>query len=325
MFDFIKNIIKQKAMLYCAVTALRTWTLRLQVILKRTLGCSLQQILDFPENLVQSTEPSEFKYELTVCLKFKNEARFLDEWIRFHQLVGVEHFYLYNNNSNDDYSTVLQPHIASGLVTLHEWPAVPAFPSVNVHCARTYRNQARWIAFLDADEFLFGTTEDDLRIILKDFRDYPAVVVNWLYFGWNGHVNRPAGLVIENYTRREQRINEHIKSIVNPRKVIKAVTTHYWLYTGFERAVNEKEQRVTGGFSRPPSVERLRINHYYDKSREDFFSKIGIGTVENNPHLSNRLAGFWHECCRNHNQIEDLTVGRYILSLNPKSNLLGQK
>ena len=50
------------------------------------------------------------RYELTACLKFKDAARFLPEWIEFHQLVGFEHFYLYNNNSSDDYRGALAPY-----------------------------------------------------------------------------------------------------------------------------------------------------------------------------------------------------------------------
>ena len=56
---------------------------------------------------------SQYKYDLAVCAIFKNEARFLKEWIEFYKLIGVEHFYLYNNFSNDNYQDVLQPYINS--------------------------------------------------------------------------------------------------------------------------------------------------------------------------------------------------------------------
>jgi hypothetical protein len=56
-----------------------------------------------------AVEEYRIRYELTACLKFKNAARFLPEWIEFHQMVGFEHFYLYNNNSTDDYLGALAP------------------------------------------------------------------------------------------------------------------------------------------------------------------------------------------------------------------------
>ena len=50
--------------------------------------------------------PNEFvekKYHVAVCAIFKNEALYLREWLEFNHLVGIEHFFLYNNFSDDDY------------------------------------------------------------------------------------------------------------------------------------------------------------------------------------------------------------------------------
>ena len=58
------------------------------------------------------------KYNVSICAVFKNEAMYLREWIEFNHLVGVEHFYLYNNNSDDDYVSVLKPYVKNGMVTL---------------------------------------------------------------------------------------------------------------------------------------------------------------------------------------------------------------
>ena len=38
---------------------------------------------------------------------FRNEARHLEEWIEYHRLVGVEHFWLYDDASQDNWSDVL--------------------------------------------------------------------------------------------------------------------------------------------------------------------------------------------------------------------------
>lgn len=46
------------------------------------------------------------KYEVSLCLVFYNEAKFLKEWLDYHLVIGVSHFYLYNNNSTDDYMPV---------------------------------------------------------------------------------------------------------------------------------------------------------------------------------------------------------------------------
>ncbi len=60
------------------------------------------------------------KHELAVCALFQNEAAYMKEWIEFHKLVGVQHFYLYNDHSEDNYLQVLEPYIKNGEVELFE-------------------------------------------------------------------------------------------------------------------------------------------------------------------------------------------------------------
>jgi hypothetical protein len=174
-----------------------------------------------------AVEECRIRYELTACLKFKNAARFLSEWIEFHQMVGFEHFYLYNNNSTDDYRRALGPYCEEGSVTLYEWPDTPAFPKSDEHCLANHGHEARWIAFLDDDEFLFPVQGTDVRNILKRYQAYPALAVHWVMFGSSGHMRRPEGLVLENYLLRQQNVSPIIKSIVNPRRVAAAKTPHH--------------------------------------------------------------------------------------------------
>ena len=99
-------------------------------------------------------EPEAPRY-LAACLIYKNHASFLREWLEFHMLVGVERFYLYDNGSTDDHEEVLAPYIEEGIVLLHQWPGAQRQFAAFDHCVETYRNDARWIAFIDVDEFLF--------------------------------------------------------------------------------------------------------------------------------------------------------------------------
>ena len=68
-------------------------------------------------------------------------------------------------------------------------------------------------------------------------------------FGSAGHVQRPAGLVIENYLRRENQVNPTIKSIINPRRVISCKGAHCWRYKDRELPVDEKRSSVKGSGS----------------------------------------------------------------------------
>ena len=61
-------------------------------------------------------------YNLVICAIFKNEARYLKEWVEYHRMVGVEHFYLYNNDSTDNYKEELKYYLDNNIVTLTDVP-----------------------------------------------------------------------------------------------------------------------------------------------------------------------------------------------------------
>ena len=106
------------------------------------------------------------RHYLAICAIFKNEAAYLDEWLRFYDLVGVEHFYLYNNDSTDGHLAVLQRWIAAGKVTLHDIPGRAVQRLAVHHCLQTYRDQCAWLAHVDLDEFLFSPR--DKRWLSRD-------------------------------------------------------------------------------------------------------------------------------------------------------------
>ena len=49
---------------------------------------------------------------LSICAVYRDEAPYLREWVEFHRLVGVERFFLYNNDSVDEHREVLA-HIST--------------------------------------------------------------------------------------------------------------------------------------------------------------------------------------------------------------------
>ena len=160
---------------------------------------------------------------LAVCAIFRDEARYLSEWVVFHRLQGVERFYLYDNRSSDDWRAALHPEIAEGVVDVREWPAFPGQGSAYEDCLRRHRTDTRWIAFIDVDEFLFSPTGRLLPDVLREFDTYPGVIVNWRIFGTNGWEHPPDGLVIDNYPMRacgRPPANRLVKSIVYPRMAL---------------------------------------------------------------------------------------------------------
>jgi hypothetical protein len=207
---------------------------------------------------------------LAVCAIYRDEASYLEEWVEFHRVVGVERFFLYDNNSTDDHREVLAPYVERGEVEIHTWPDGMGQRSAYDDCIARHGADARWIAFIDLDEFLFSPTGRPLPEVLTRYERWPAVGANWAVFGSSGHVTRPAGLVTESYLDRLRTgQNRTIKSVVDPLRVERCVGVHRFLYTELG-AVDENEFPITGGQTKTESRSLLQVNHYMSKSLEEY-------------------------------------------------------
>jgi hypothetical protein len=222
-------------------------------------------------------KPGEKTY-LSVCASYRDEAPYLAEWIEFHRLVGVEKFYLYNNGSVDSHREVLAPYLEDGSVTLYDWHVFPGQVQAYTDCLRCHRFDSRWIAFLDLDTFLFSPTGSPVSELLVEYEPWPAVAVNLALYYSSGHREKPAGLVIENYLRRVNvNANKQIKSIVDPRRTLRANTPHAFAYPHLS-PVDENHyplspQPAAAPHTKSVSFSRLRLNHYYTKSEAEFIEK----------------------------------------------------
>jgi hypothetical protein len=209
----------------------------------------------------------------TVCAIFRNEAPYLAEWIAFHRLQGAERFWLYDNRSDDDWRSAISAQ--ADVVQVTPWTITPGQISAYEDCIRRHRREARWIAFLDLDEFLFSPTGRPVADVLRDFERHAAVAVNWRMYGTNGHEEPPEGLVIENYLLRgtdSHPDNRWVKAIVDPRKTIPVVSgPHSFRHYGV--AVGEDHQPAPGAKRAPPTADVLRINHYYTRSESEYARK----------------------------------------------------
>ncbi len=140
-------------------------------------------------------------YELGIITQFRNEAIYFAEWITYHRLVGVEHFWLYDDGSIDAWQSVLAPYLAEGVVEVlplpeHHASGVPTAvkqPGTFRDGLRRARGKARWVALIDADEFLLPMRELTVPDCLeRHFPEASGVFVNWRMFGTN-HQVVPAG------------------------------------------------------------------------------------------------------------------------------------
>lgn len=192
---------------------------------------------------------------------FKNEASYLKEWVVFHKLQGFEKFYLYNNESSDNWQEELEPFIKNELVEVIDWPGqAQQFPAYwhYINKMKDSPEKPRWTAFIDIDEFIYSRQGEKVSDILDRNTQYDCVTATWIMFGMNNHKTKPNGLVIDNFTLRADFSvkSDHVKSILDVSTILDFYDPHQFTITGTTANLDE-----------------LKINHYWTKSQEEWEAK----------------------------------------------------
>lgn len=239
----------------------------------------------------------EKAHKVTICAIFKNEGSYLKEWIEYHIIVGVDHFYMYNNNSTDNYLEVLQPYIDCGRVTLIDWPYQQGQMKAYRDCIENRKNEANWIGFIDLDEFIVPNQNNNIYDFLEHFNNRPAVKLYWQLFGTSGKLDRDRnGLVIEDFTVCWNKYDEVGKCFYN---TAYGFNPHFKWNGGFHHGlwanwkgidlppVNCFDKICQRGFEKVNGEEfPIQLNHYFTKSYDEYIEKASKGDVffTKNPH-----------------------------------------
>lgn len=273
-----------------------------------------------------------YTYELAIGAIFKDEAPYLKEWIEFHKLVGVQHFYLFNHGSMDDYASVIEDYVNRGEVELIQWP-YPASSWENwlyevqakayETCILQAQGKVKWLALIDIDEFLTPISSNSLLEILKDYEAFGGVGFNWKIFGNSGLLDlEPNKLLIESLTMtapHDRPTHLGVKSIVRPERVKGCSHPHYVVYKdGFYHVNSNKEQDINSqGVANGVYYDRLVVNHYWSRTGNYLYKKLKRWSLFA-PHI---VPEDWPAYVQDMNVLEDHTMERFIAPLRKKMNL----
>ena len=233
-----------------------------------------------------------FLYDLAVVAILKNESPYLKEWLDYHLAAGVEHFYLYDNESTDNQAEVVKPYIKEGLVDYTFAPGKTMQLVAYNDAIKRFKFQCRYMAFIDCDEFIFPKTNQSIvevvDEILSDKPNAAGLGINWQCFGSNGQDNADYSKgVLERFTRRAPKDwtldglgNIHVKTVNNPRMIDFIYNPHFAKYFEENFSVNENGGIIPSAFNNPVTAEKIVVNHYHVKSREEFSVKMQRGRAD---------------------------------------------
>ena len=214
--------------------------------------------------------------KIGICAIFRNKLAYLKEWLEFHLMVGVNHFFLYDNGSDDDYIDIISPYMARGQVSLVPWAtfAVGLNPQTlaYAHAAANCASDIRWLIFLDVDEFVFAETSDNVKSAFSEFNEFNSLAIPRFEFGPNGHKRNPSGLVLENYTSMSTYTIPYfgrgaVKSAVRPSSVHTIYSPHHVRTMGRQKVLEPLDDGTLD----------LRINHYFsNQNRSSTLNLSGV-------------------------------------------------
>eukprot|EP00937_MAST-01D_sp_MAST-1D-sp2_P004133 g4133.t1 len=229
---------------------------------------------------------------LSICTVLQDRARFLKEWINYHLLVGVGHFYIYDHGSVDDLAVEVQPFVDKGLVTIHDWKhaQIGHDPQgrARTHCFASHSSSTQFFAMIDVDEFLYSRAAHNIRCVIEAMLCTGTDVLNlrWFQFTSDNHNARPKGLVLENYSKRcPVAHGVHFKYVVKASAVRSARSQrHCFVHKCYAGT----------GKTQAPDDTVLQLRHYNTLSKEDFLKResTGIGKVFNKAVTRNTMSEF---------------------------------
>jgi hypothetical protein len=252
---------------------------------------------------------------LALSAIFKNEAPWLKEWVSYHHLVlGVDQFYLYNNESTDNFKEVLQPFVDQGIVEWIDWDSsnpdhlrFGAFMDAPWSAAQlgAYNDclknralgKADWVGMIDIDEFIVpqggaASFYDLLRKAKK--RKKGTVSIHWRVFGTSDVERlREGELLTEKLTWRssdDDPWNARVKSFHRPEAVSFAL-------------VHTAGALVPGFGSKTFSKNQVTLHHYWTRDEKYCLQKRGL-SKEEDPEFFLRL-----------HRVKDETILQYLHSV----------
>lgn len=254
---------------------------------RRGLFPSVAQLND---KIIKNTKQMKtFKplHKVCACTMIWNQASFLREWITYHGYLGIQRWFLYDNNSDDNIEEVVDS-LGSFNVSRHVWPWIKSQEAGFSHCALRAREECEWVAFMDVDEFINpieyiqnGTMSTDseetkptvMQRLIENATSVDTkgvkigeIRIDCHSFGPSGLTKHPEEGVIAGYTCRLNRTERH-KSIIRPSALnpsLLNVVHHFHLKRGY------RYKSLPRGFA--------VVNHYkyqvWDIFKAKFFRRV---------------------------------------------------
>jgi hypothetical protein len=227
----------------------------------------------------------------------KWEDYYLKEWLDYNQKLGFDKVIMYQN----DWRTELEHPILQKEVCDGRSIQVPLYNQV-----LTNNTEYDWLAFIDCDEFIVLNKHNNIKELIEEYKDKTNVIgLNWYIYGNMGIVSREGDSLLKPFTMRNKDVDKHVKVIVNARSGERMQLPH----NTFGPAMDTNGKKFGGPFNPNGPSDIAVINHYHNKTREDWMLRCDRGRVDCDiQHDRDR----WDNELGHNEDVEDLSAYNFL-------------
>jgi hypothetical protein len=218
------------------------------------------------------------KYFLSILIPVKNENDYLEDYIKYYLYHGVEHFYIYDNESDVFAKEALTKYL--DICTVVRFPGKGVQMEIFQHFLDNYKDETKWVAVIDIDEFIFPKKHDKIKDFLIEFDNYDAIAINWLMFGDGHNAKKIRGPLIKNYLYSQKQQHPNFKTIYKTSAVAALPHPHLGKLKWFKKYVDPKKNKIRSVSNTNPTQDIIQINHYFSRSEEEYLKKINSVRVD---------------------------------------------
>ena len=221
------------------------------------------------------------KYTLVIVAIFKNESIAIREWLEHYIKQGVQHFYMIDNGSTDNWQYEIKGFPVTVFSNEEKYKQTDHY---NNYFLETVKVSSEWVMVVDLDEFVYGRKNNNITSILSNYdNDVGEIRIRWKMFGSNGHIKQPKS-IIDGFTKRKPLDSPdiNVKSIIRTSCLIK-FNIHSHSTTDC-KIIFEPPEITENSLE----LSLIHLNHYAIQSKDFFFNvKITRGDVLNS--VSNNI------------------------------------
>jgi hypothetical protein len=217
-------------------------------------------------------------FPVIVCIA-KKEHDYIEEFVKYHLAIGFSHIFIYDNEDQPTYSTLLHKYGMNGQITVLHLPGKHPNMAIQYVALQHFMQNVMniptitHIAHIDIDEFIVLKKHANICDFIREYivGDCAGIGINWRFFGSSNHTEKSSEPVTQRFTMCEKDGNKHIKTLFQKDKFIRYNMVHD-IVVNSGKVCSTKGRAINGPFNEDIDFSVIQLNHYKSKTLPEFRS-----------------------------------------------------